>query len=82
LTLVAESTTDCLISAECCFEPLENNTDEQKDVIKIEKMNDYHFATPEDLGIYSAKLLLQYTLLINQIGKLKREVALILFRNG
>ena len=59
LSLVAESTTDCLMSAECCFEPLQDNNDE-KQVNELKLVNDYHFETPEDLGLYSAKLLLQY----------------------
>jgi RNA 3'-terminal phosphate cyclase-like protein len=79
LTLVAESTNDCLSSAECCFQPRMNSssqvssgelqlnssstTEETGDTDPVNVAdhleNDYNFATPEDLGLYTAKLLLQ-----------------------
>ncbi|TPX36730.1 hypothetical protein SmJEL517_g01166 [Synchytrium microbalum] len=97
LTLVAESTTDVLLSAECAFRPrpapksdmmipaltsdkphnnhhqYQHNNDPQypsppgspaqpkiiTEVVADSLQNDYAFPTPEDLGIRTARLLLQ-----------------------
>jgi RNA 3'-terminal phosphate cyclase-like protein len=68
LTLVAETTTGVLYSAECAFQPRkieeqEPNTDEAAVLSSSppEKYleNDYTFPTPEDLGIRVARSLLK-----------------------
>lgn len=69
LSLVAESTTDALLSAECAYQPrahlLESQNEESaaaNDILKLADQvldNDYNFPTPEDLGIRAARLLLQ-----------------------
>ncbi|KAJ3019564.1 rRNA-processing endoribonuclease, partial [Thoreauomyces humboldtii] len=67
LTLVAETTTGGLISAECAFQPRRPGT-AGVDGEEVEEstrggenmlVNDYHFPTPEDLGIHTARRLLQ-----------------------
>jgi RNA 3'-terminal phosphate cyclase-like protein len=52
LTLVAETTTGMLISAECAFQPRSEN-DKENDLAE------FHFPTPEDLGVRAARLLLK-----------------------
>lgn len=69
LSLVAESTTDALLSAECAYQPrahlLESQNEEStgaKDILQLADEvldGDYNFPTPEDLGIRAARLLLQ-----------------------
>ena len=77
LTLVAESTTDCLLSAECAYQPRsykneihdinenemklesESNMNAPESNLSSPLVNDYHFPTPEDLGVRGARLLLQ-----------------------
>jgi RNA 3'-terminal phosphate cyclase-like protein len=69
LSLVAESTTDALLSSECAYQPrarmLQSENEEStgsKDVLHLAGEvleNDYNFPTPEDLGIRAARLLLQ-----------------------
>ncbi len=73
LTLVAESTTDCLLSAECAYQPrpYKNeineiipemdalNTPPESNLCSSPLLNDYQFPTPEDLGVRGSRLLLQ-----------------------
>jgi RNA 3'-terminal phosphate cyclase-like protein len=68
LSLVAESTTDALLSSECAYQPRAHILESQeeltgsKDVLQLADEileNDYNFPTPEDLGIRAARLLLQ-----------------------
>jgi RNA 3'-terminal phosphate cyclase-like protein len=61
-TLVAESTTECLISAECAFQPRKGDQVEKGASTTLPDsvlQEDYTFATPEDLGIRAARLLLR-----------------------
>ena len=87
LTLVAESNTDGVLSAECAFQPragasqplgetagptaglapidmktgqpLKNESGKGYEGVSEALLNDYHFPTPEDLGVRTARLLLQ-----------------------
>ncbi|KAI9204732.1 RNA 3'-terminal phosphate cyclase domain-containing protein [Polychytrium aggregatum] len=65
LTLVAESTTDVLLSSECAFQPRKrtlassDTEDEAGPNLSTHLANDYTFPTPEDLGVRTARLLLQ-----------------------
>ncbi|KAJ3104025.1 rRNA-processing endoribonuclease [Phlyctochytrium planicorne] len=72
LSLVAESTTGTLMSAECAYQPRKNpiamdvDDDDEKDKVAADDLsnpesmleNDYSFPTPEDLGVRTARLLL------------------------
>ena len=69
LSVVAESTTDALLSAECAYQPRAHLIEASKvestgstDALKLADEvleNDYNFPTPEDLGVRVARLLLQ-----------------------
>ena len=59
VTIVAESTTGCLISAECAYKPRETESIEKSTISPDSLLiNDYTFETPEELGTRAAKLLL------------------------
>ena len=53
---MAETTTGTLISSECVYQPRKNDTDEDSACEML--VDDYGFATPEDLGIRAARQLL------------------------
>ncbi|KAJ3182117.1 rRNA-processing endoribonuclease [Gaertneriomyces sp. JEL0708] len=71
LTLVAETTTGALLSAECAFQPRKpsvvgqgqegEGTEDEQNVRPGDAMltNDYHFRTPEDLGTATTRMLLE-----------------------
>ncbi|KAI8587382.1 RNA 3'-terminal phosphate cyclase domain-containing protein [Geranomyces variabilis] len=67
LTLVAETTTGALLSAECAFQPRKHTSTVDAGEREAENsrggegmlVNDYHFPTPEDLGTHTARRLLQ-----------------------
>ncbi|KND04309.1 18S rRNA biogenesis protein RCL1 [Spizellomyces punctatus DAOM BR117] len=65
LTLVAESTTGALLSAECAFQPrrpttgVDNGDEASTRGVEAMLVNDYHFATPEDLGVHTTRVLLE-----------------------
>ncbi|KAI8823578.1 RNA 3'-terminal phosphate cyclase/enolpyruvate transferase [Fimicolochytrium jonesii] len=64
LTIVAESTTGALLSAECAFQPRKPaNADVETNIVSRREddalANDYHFQTPEDLGAFTGRKLLQ-----------------------
>ncbi|KAI8900393.1 RNA 3'-terminal phosphate cyclase/enolpyruvate transferase [Globomyces pollinis-pini] len=63
LSLVAETTTDALISTECAYQPRKKATTEkesfqEKGGVTDMLVNDYQFPTPEDLGVRCARQLL------------------------
>ena len=56
LSLVGESTTGCLVSTECVYQPRKDDEDDDSACEML--VEDYGFATPEDLGIRAARQLL------------------------